>query len=420
MMNTKQLPREMAADDDVAADNFIAPVPRISVHAFCESDAVAAAVGFAKSDRRLTKAQVKVKMGGIPAAIEFYDTTPTPNLILLECKADIESLNQLDELSSVCDAGTRVILISSGNDGLPYRELVRRGVNDHIILPIDGLKVVRAICNLFSSPGATPKGRVIAVVGAKGGVGASTIAHNIAWSASSEMDTECTVLDLDLAFGTAGLNYDQDPMQGIAEAVFSTDKPDTALVERLLAQCSDRLNLLAAPANLDRVYDFGADAFDSIYDTLRLVTPCAVLDVPHQWSGWTRRTLVNADEILIVAEPDLANLRNTKNLLSLLAAARPNDRPPNYCLNQVGMYKRPEIDVSEFVDTLKQEPIAVIPFDSRTFVEAANNGYMISQFSEGHRAAKLFAQMAGHLLGHKHEEPSKGSLLTPILKKIFD
>ena len=137
-------------------------------------------------------------------------------------------------------------------------------------------------------------------------------------------------------------------MQGIANAIFSADRPDTSFVDRLLAKCTDNLSLLAAPASLDRVYDLGAEAFDAIFDTLRMTTPCIVLDVPHQWSGWTRRVLVGADDILVVAEPDLANLRNTKNMLNMLKAARPNDRPPLYCLNQVGMPKRPEIDAPRF------------------------------------------------------------------------
>jgi pilus assembly protein CpaE len=173
------------------------------------------------------------------------------------------------------------------------------------------------------------------------------------------------VIDLDMAFGTASLDYNQDPLQNLANAVFQPERPDTALMERLLAKCSDHLSLLAAPATLDRVYDFGAEAFDAILDTMRMTTPCIVLDVPHQWSAWTRRTLISADDILVVAEPDLANLRNAKNLMSVLKAARPNDRPPLYCINQVGMHKRPEIDVKSFAKTIESAPVAVIPFDSK-------------------------------------------------------
>ncbi len=169
------------------------------------------------------------------------------------------------------------------------------------------------------------------------------------------------------AFGTAGLDYNQDPPQGIADAVFSPDRIDTAFIDRLLSKCTDHLSLLAAPATLERVYDFGTEAFDAIFDTLRTTMPCIVLDVPHQWSGWTKRALVGADDILIVASPDLANLRNTKNMFDMLRAARPNDRAPVYCLNQAGVPKRPEIGVSEFAKAIESQPIVTIPFEPSNF-----------------------------------------------------
>ena len=106
-----------------------------------------------------------------------------------------------------------------------------------------------------------------------------------------------------------------------------------------------------------------------------------MLDVPHLWTGWARRTLIGADEILIVAAPDLANLRNTKNLIDLLRAARPNDHRPHYCLNQVGMPKRPEIKPADFAKALEDEPIAIIPFEPQLFGTAANNGQMIAEVS---------------------------------------
>ena len=116
------------------------------------------------------------------------------------------------------------------------------------------------------APDAKPVGRVLAVVGAKGGVGASTVAHNIAWAIARDLHLDSVVADLDLAFGTAGLDFNQDPPQGIADAVFSPDRVDTAFIDRLLSKCTDHLSLLAAPATLDRVYDFGAEAFDPIFD----------------------------------------------------------------------------------------------------------------------------------------------------------
>jgi len=399
-------------------DEYIAPAPRVSVQAFCEKEATAEAVQSAGLDRRLSKAHLTIKMGGMEAAIETYHSVPTPNVIILETNGTDDILAGLDQLASVCDAGTRVVVIGSDNDVAPYRELVRRGVSDYVIGPVETLDVVRAICGLFSASDAVAVGRIIAVVGAKGGVGASTVAHNVAWEIARDLALDSVVIDLDLAFGTASLDYNKDPLQGIANALFANERPDSAFIERLLAKCSDHLSLLAAPAALDRVYDFGADAFDAIFDTLRLTTPCIVLDIPHQWSGWTRRALVGADDILIVAEPDLANLRNAKNMLSMLKAARPNDRAPLYCLNQVGMSKRPEITPREFAKAIEGPPIATIPFDPKLFGTAANNGQMIAEISAKHRISRTFGHIAQQLTGRGEPKKPRGSLLAPILKKL--
>jgi pilus assembly protein CpaE len=419
--NARQDSQDIEEQPDITpphADDYIAPAPRVSVQAFCETGETAAAVRSAGEDRRLAKAHLSVQMGGVAAAIEVYHTQPTPNVIILETEAHSDILAGLDQLATVCDAGTRVVVIGSINDVAPYRELVRRGVNDYVIGPVDTIDVVRSICSLFAASEAVAVGRIIAIAGAKGGVGASTVAHNVAWAIARDLQLDSVVIDLDLAFGTAGLDYNQDPLQGIANAVFSPDRLDTAFMDRLLSKCTDRLSLLAAPATLDQVYDFGANAFDSIFDTLRMTTSCIVLDVPHQWSGWTKRALVGADDILIVAEPDLPNLRNTKNMLSMLKAARPNDRTPLYCLNQVGMPKRPEIDARRFAKTIESQPIAAIPFDPRMFGTASNNGQMIAEISARHRTTETFLQIAQRLTGRGETKKPKRSFLSPLMNKL--
>jgi pilus assembly protein CpaE len=402
------------------AEEYISPAPRVSVQAFCETAETAAAVQAAAEDRRMIKAHVRVQMGGVAAAVEAYRSSPTPNVICLESEdRGDDILTGLDELAEVCDAGTRVVVIGRFNDIVLYRELLRRGVSDYMIAPVKPLDVVRSICNLFSAPDAKPVGRVVAVVGAKGGVGASTVAHNLAFSIARDLALDSVVTDLDLAFGTAGLDYNQDPPQGIADAVFSPDRVDTAFIDRLLSKCADHLSLLAAPATLERVYDFGADAFDPVFDSLRATVPCVVLDVPHQWSAWTKRVLVGADDILIVAGPDLANLRNAKNLIDLLKSARPNDRHPFYCLNQVGVPKRPEIKPADFSKALEDDPIAVLPFDPQIFGTAANNGQMIAEVSSGHRAAEIFRQLAQVLTGRSEAKRPRHKLIPPLIEKLL-
>jgi pilus assembly protein CpaE len=420
MKQTQQAARENVGFAEPAGrDEHIAPAPRVSVQAFCENVDTAAAIQAAGEDRRLAKAHLRIQMGGLAAATEAYQSSPTPNVIILESENRSEDiLGGLDQLANYCDAGTRVVVIGGTNDVTLYRELVRRGVSDYLISPVGVLQVVRSICGLFSAPDAKPVGRVIAVVGAKGGVGASAIAHNISFSIAHDLKLDAVVTDLDLAFGTAGLDFNQDPPQGIAEAVFSPDRVDTAFVDRLLTKCTDHLNLLAAPATLERVYDFGADAFESIFDSLRATVPCVVLDVPHQWTGWTKQTLIGADEVLIVAAPDLANLRNTKNIFDFLKAARPNDRHPRYCLNQVGVPKRPEIKAADFAKALDEEPVAIIPFEPQLFGSAANNGQMIAEISAGHRTTEIIRQLAQHLTGRSEPKKQRSGLLSPLIELL--
>src|ERR1700739_2082203 len=413
----RQNPEEQP-DVTAPADDHIAPAPRVSVQAFCETVETAAAVQSAGRDRRPGKAHLKIQMGGMAAATEAYRTAPTPNVIILETDGRNDILAGLDQLASVCDPGTRVVVIGRVNDVTLYRELVRRGVSDYVISPVTAIDVVRSISGLFSSPEAKAVGRIIAVVGAKGGVGASTVAHNVAWAIARDLALDSVVADLDLALGTAALDYNQDPPQGIADAVFSPDRVDTAFIDRLLSKCTDHLSLLAAPATLDRVYDFGVEAFDSIFDTLRTSMPCIVLDVPHQWSGWTKRALVAADDILIVAAPDLANLRNTKNIFDLLKASRPNDRTPLYCLNQVGVPQRQEINAAEFTKAIEGPPIASIPFEPQIFGSAANNGQMIAETSANHRTTEMFLQIAQRLTGRSEAKKPRGSLLSPLIDKL--
>ena len=407
------------SDGQHSADAAIAPVPRVTMQAFCETAEIATVLQASAGDRRMQKAHVKVQMGGAPAALEAYRTAPTPNVIVLESSGERGALlGQLDSLADVCDPGTKVLVVGHVNDVVLYRELTRRGVSEYLIAPVQVLDVVRAVSELFHAPGAEPVGRTIAVVGAKGGVGASTVAHNLAWALAGKLLNSTVIVDLDIAFGTAGLDFNQDPPQGISEAVFAPDRLDSNLVDRLLSKCSDHLSLLAAPAALDRTVDLSETALDGILDILRASIPTIVFDVPHVWTAWSRRLLVGADEIVIVAAPELASLRNAKNLYDLLRGGRPNDQLPKVVLNMVGVPKRPEIPVAEFATALGTQLAAVISFEAQLFGTAANNGQMIAEVQPSGKAADVFADIAGAVTGRAEQKSGRGRFLEPILARL--
>ena len=378
----------------------IRPLPRISVQAFCQTESLLKTIERCGQDRRMSKVSLRITNGGVGAAVNMFASAPTPNLIILEVTSVSKDLmNDLAPLAEVCDPTTKVVLVGHHNDISLYRDLIRNGISEYMVAPVSMADVIGVIASIFVDPDAEPLGRSIAFVGAKGGVGSSTIAHNCAWGISSLFSTETILADLDLPFGTANIDFDQDPPQGMAEAVYSPDRLDEVFLDRLLSKCSEHLSLLAAPAMLDRTYELGRTAFAPVIDVVRRNAPVMVLDVPHAWADWTEALMSDADEIVVTAVPDLANLRNAKNLFDAMRRLRPNDRPPHLILNQVGMPKRPEISASDFCEPLDVDPIAVIAFDSQLFGSAANSGRMVAEMDTRSAIAETFAQMAHVVTG---------------------
>jgi pilus assembly protein CpaE len=405
--------------EDPSALQALRPIPRISIQAFCETESVAKPIERAGEDRRMAKVHLKVHRGGIETAIEFYHSAPTPNLVIIETAAERDVLlAQLARLAEVCDPGSKVVVIGHLNDVWLYRELIRNGVSEYVVAPVSLADIVAVVSNIFVDPDAEPLGRSLAFIGAKGGVGSSTIAHNCAWAISTLFENDVVIADMDLPFGTANIDFDQDPAQGIAEAVFAPERIDEVYLDRLLAQCSEHLSLLAAPSTLDRAFDFAEDAFTQIVDIAQRSAPFVVLDVPHVWNGWTRQTLSRADELVIVATPELANLRNAKNLVDTLKRLRPNDKPPRLVLNQVGVPKRPEISAADFCDPLGIEPLAVIGFEPALFGNAANNGRMLGETEPSSAAVQAIRDIAHALAGRAEVKTKKKGSLPSLLSKL--
>jgi pilus assembly protein CpaE len=327
-------------------------------------------------------------------------------------------LADLDRLAEFCDPGTKVIVIGHVNDVSLYRELLRRGVSEYVVAPIEVVQIIERIASVYADPKQGPVGQVIAFVGAKGGAGSSTVCHNTAFAIAAAMQSEVVIADLDLPFGTAGLDFNQDPLQGIAEALASPDRLDEALLDRLLARCSDHLSLFAAPGVLDRPYDLEPAACDTVLDMVRNTVPWIAVDVPHLWTSWAKQVVLGADQVVITAVPDLANLRNAKNLVDQLKASRPNDRAPLLVLNQVGVPKRPEISVTDFSQTIELEPRLVVAFDAQLFGTAANNGQMIEEVADRSKAADAFRALANLLTDRSAPKSERRSLLPPILARL--
>ena len=393
------------------------PVPAISVRAFFENSSTAELLEHVAADRRMQRADVDAQPGGLDAAIEYLMSNVTPNLLVVESALPAaEMLAKVDQLAEHCDPGVQVMVIGATNDIALYRQLMARGVSEYVVPPVRPVQLIRTISGLFADPETPFLGRSIAIVGAKGGVGASTIAHNLAWSLAENAGQNTTLVDLDLSFGTTALDFNQEGAQTVMDALLTPERTDEAVISRLLTQATERLSLFTAPASVNEEVDIQPEAYDIVVQAVRRSVPYVVLDLPHVWNGWLKDTLVAADDVVIVCQPDLASLRNGKNIIDRLKAERANDAPPKLILNMVGVPKRPEIPVKDFAAALDLEPEVILPFDAALFGAASNNGQMISETQSDSKASLAIDHLASVLTGQSVEVPQK-SLLQKLLGK---
>ena len=401
-----------------AAGESMPPLPRINIHVFCATPETAKTVQTLSADRRMKRTSMEVYSGGIAAAAQYYAQVPTPHLLVVESTNPPEvMLNELAALAQVCAAETQVVVIGQVNDIAFYRQLMSMGLGDYLATPVNMEQLLSSFSRLFQPQAEKKLGRIVAFMGAKGGCGSSIIAHNVSWLMSEKHSTGTVLADLDLAFGTAGLDFNVDPVQGILDALASKERLDEVFMDRLLHQCSKHLMLLASPGSVDSVIDIQGETLDLMLDILRGTTPYTVLDMPTTWDGWLQAALVQADVLVLVSTPELAALRNTKSIVDTLKSIRPNDEPPLLVLNQVGMGDRPEIPASKFTSAVGLEVAASIPFDAQTFGQAATSGQMITEIAPKAEAAKQIDALARRILGLEPEEEAKsaGSLLKPLL-----
>lgn len=375
--------------------NPVAMIPRINIQAFCETPQAVEALNAAFADRRMARAHGSVLTGGIPAAVRLYQTQSTPNLLIVESGAPRETLlADLALLAEVCQPETKVVIIGHMNDVVLYRDLISRGISEYVVAPVLPLQLVETVSNLYRSEKAASIGRVIAFMGVKGGTGSSTICHNCAWELARMTGAETTIVDLDLAFGTAALNFNSDISSGITEAIAEPDRVDALLLDRLIVKVGDKLSLLAGPGGVDRDPINEAHPVEAILTAMRTNVPTVIVDMPAAMSPWARFTLLHADQVILTAEPELASLRNTKALVDFLRTARPNDPPPTLVLNQVGIPKRPEISVADFQKAIGRDVGISIPFDPQSFGLALNNGRMVLDTAPRSKAAEAMRRLA--------------------------
>ncbi|MFA7430233.1 MAG: cellulose synthase operon protein YhjQ/BcsQ [Rhodospirillaceae bacterium] len=379
---------------------------RISIVAFTETDERANAVRVMATDHRLRRCTVAVQDGGLEAAARHLAMSGSPDLLILESHMQGDHLMQaLDALAAAVAPQTRVVVLGRSNDIALYRALLGMGVSEYLVGDIDPADLAGVATTVFSGEGSETVGRVIACYGTRGGVGASSVATNLAIALGRELDEDVLLVDLDLSFGTDALALNLNPRQTVQEALAAPDRLDDLLLDRFMVKVDDHLSLLGAPAVLgDGSSDPTPASLDALFTLLRRNAAYVVVDLPHQWSPWVREVLFDANELVLVTYPDLANLRDARNLMEHLAEPRGIQAPTRVVFNREGAARKGELTAKDFEESLGVRPSLSIPYDATAFVTAMNTGEPVVNAAPSCAAAKAINDLAWMVSGRSRSD----------------
>jgi pilus assembly protein CpaE len=316
---------------------------------------------------------------GIGTAAVAIEHGAPPALLVVDLDGEAEPLAALAGLAQVCLAETRVLAIGSADDVRLFRALLAAGVSDYLVKPLEAGALAAALQQIAAeAPDAAvaagaATGRLVAVLGVRGGSGATTVASSLAWAiaeggaiadagANTEpgLEPERSILvDFDLHYGSAAFAFGLEPGDGLAAMLASPDRLDEQLIAATLQPAAARLGVIAAATSLEQDATISPDAAAALLKALRTTAQWVVADLPRGLDSMTRHVLRTADQVILVAPPSLEGLRDAGRLLSYLQALRAGAGPMIVVNGAVG--GAAEIGRGLFEATLGQGLTAWIP-----------------------------------------------------------
>lgn len=395
-------------------------LPRISIDAFVTNADVIQTVEKAVRDRRASRVEAQVLTGGFKQAIARYAEQPPADIIVIESVEPAELLSaQIDALADLCPPSSRLLLIGSENSVELYRKLLRLGVSDYLIRPVQPLSLIEALAGMLGEDDNEILGQVLAFVGVRGGTGASTVAQNVAHGLAHKFNATTILIDADIGFGTASLQFDISPARTLDDAVKEGDALDKEVLERLVHWRDRRFGIIAAPARPDEAMLPGREQVRRIVEQARRVARYVVLDVPREWGPVATEVLTLADTVTLVATPDLVALRNTRTLIQMIKVLRPNDPAPAIILNQKPLRGKPAVTAEEFSATLNCPLMAQFPSDPETLAAAQMAGKILLEHAPKSQVASQILDLTSKLALHSVPRASEKPARTGVLAKLF-
>ena len=347
----------------------------------------------------------KCNMGGLRNAVQNLSVSASPNILLVDLSESGDPLNDINSLAEVCEPGTVVIAMGQVNDVRLYRDLIISGLQDYLLKPFtpdqlrDVLSQAQAVFNApKSDDGHAEKTHIsTAVIGTRGGVGASTISTSLAWLLSQEKERLTALLDLDVHFGTGALSLDLEPGRGLTDAIDNPSRIDGLFIERAMIKANDKLSLLSAEAPINSPMMTDGTAFFQLQEEFRAAFDCTVIDLPRDMLINYPHLLGDVNATVIATELTLASARDCIRLLSWLKSHAAQSKV--YVVANKVQTSNLEISRQDFESSIERKIDILIPYDAKTAAQSAKMGQALVQAGRSSKAAAKIVELSNLVLG---------------------
>lgn len=368
------------------------------------------------ADPRLAKTSADVRVGGILDAAKHLAVHSSPDVLIVGDTGDDDIAARLEQLAPSVEPHCKVIVVGRKDSIAIFRKLLSAGVADYLGGSVRPHDLYDAVTRLYAESDALPKGKLVACLSTSGGAGGSTLAAMVT-SELTQRIGDAVLLDLDLAMGTAGLLLAAEVRESVAGALLNPGL-DVAMLDRLVVR-EKAGRVLSTPGALRDSAHFTPDAIERLVGVTRGMTKSVVLDLPKGWSETHDRILAAADEIVLVATPELASLRNARMILDHVLAIRLEAAPARLVLNKVGLVRGREYRGEELREALGRVPAASIPWDPAPLMAAMTEGKPVTA-ARGPAVAAMRAFAASVLAGNSRKgHVSAGARFLPGFKALF-
>nr|WP_298925949.1 pilus assembly protein CpaE [uncultured Erythrobacter sp.] len=352
----------------------------------------------------------KCNKGGLRNAVQSLSVSASPAILLVDLSESGDPLNDINALAEVCEPGTVVIAIGQVNDVRLYRDLIASGIHDYLLKPLNAQQVhdsLNQALAVFASPKAG-EGEAVkrhistAVVGTRGGVGASTLATSLAWLFSTEHEASTALLDLDIHFGTGALALDLEPGRGLTDAIDNPSRIDGLFIERAMTRASETLSILSSEAPISQPLMTDGSAFVQLEEEFRSAFEMTVIDMPRNMLINFPHLLADVNLVVLTCDLTLASARDTIRILSWLKTNAAHAHPMIVCSKtQNGIA---EISKADFEASIERKVDFTVPYDAKAAANAAKLGQVFVEANKSSKATAAVKQIAERIMGASEDD----------------